>query len=168
MIRALALTLSLGLVACSQDPAPAPIASPLAKQEAALVTAFPTGTLIIPMDTTSQNNGTLRAFGLVDRLLRANVPVQRVSLTGKAVGAIDFSAAVNQQEGGAALGTVAYRAGPFLVSAADVTPAVLTLVEHLPGGGRRDQRARGHRALQRRRAAHPGGGPAHRGAARRQ
>ncbi|MDP1825371.1 MAG: Ig-like domain-containing protein [Archangium sp.] len=125
MIRP-ALLLCLGLLACSpRDAEPIPA---VAKQEAALVTAFATGSLIIPMDNTSQNNGTFRAFGLVDRLLRANVPVHRVALTGKAAGAIDFSATVNHLETGAVLGSVSYRAGPIVVAAADVTAAVLTLV----------------------------------------
>ena len=56
------------------------------------------------------------------------MPVQRVALTGKAAGATDFSATVVQQETGAVLGTVAYRAGPFIVSGTDITPAVTTLV----------------------------------------
>ncbi len=128
MIRFPALA-CVALIACSPAPEPvAPAAPTIAKQESALVTAFATGSLIIPMDTTSQNSGTLRAFGLVDRLLRINVPVHRVALAGKAVGATDFSATVNQRETGLPLGVVAYRAGPFVIAAADVTPAASAVV----------------------------------------
>ena len=127
MIRASVLFVCFVALACAPS-APEAEQLAVAKQQAALVTAFASGSLIIPMDTASQNNGTLRAFGLVDRLLRANVPVSRVALTGKAAGAIDFSATVNQQEGGAVLGLTNYRGGPFIIAAADATPAVVTLV----------------------------------------
>ena len=120
---------SLALVACSgRETELSPPTRTTATQEAALVTAFATGSRIIPVDNTSQNSGTLRAFGLVDRLLRANVPVHRVALTGKPVNAIDFSATVNSARTGLPLGTVDYRAGPFIIAAADVTPAVQTII----------------------------------------
>jgi uncharacterized repeat protein (TIGR01451 family) len=119
------------LAACSSnEPAATPKAeTPVAVQRAALVQGFAAGSLIIPMDTTSQNNGTLRAFGLVDRLLRANVPVHRISLAGKAHQDIDFSATVTQRESGAALGTVAYRSSPFVIAAADATTTALGIVD---------------------------------------
>lgn len=126
MIRP-AVVVCLALFSCSPAELPSEPA-PVAQQKSALVTSFAAGSLIIPMDIASQNNGTLRAFGLLDRLLRANVTVHRVALTGKAAGAIDFSATVSQQETGVALGTVNYRAGPFVIAAADVTPPVVTLV----------------------------------------
>jgi uncharacterized repeat protein (TIGR01451 family) len=113
----------------SGPPRSAEGAPPVAQQTSALVRSFGAGSLIIPMDTTSQNNGTLRAYGLVDALLRANVPVHRVSRAGKTQGAVDFSATVRQREGGASLGTVSYRAGPFVIDAADATPTVLALVD---------------------------------------
>ncbi|MDP3154170.1 MAG: Ig-like domain-containing protein [Archangium sp.] len=123
-----AVVVCLFLLSCSPDQTQ-PQAVEVAHQKSALVANFASGTLIIPMDTTSQNNGTLRAFGLVDRLLRANVSVHRVALTGKLQTATDFSATVSQRETNAALGTVSYRAGPFIVASTDVTPAALTLVD---------------------------------------
>ncbi|MBL8916117.1 MAG: OmpA family protein [Archangium sp.] len=123
----------LALAACAPDQQveganePKP---PVAAQRQAVVTAFASGSLIIPMDTTSQNNGTLRAFGLVDRLLRANVPVHRIALTGKPAGGTDFTVTATQRESGAALGSVAYRGGPFVIAAADATAAALLIVDN--------------------------------------
>ena len=47
---------------------------------------FASGSLVIPMDTTYQNRGTLTAFGLVHELLRANVPIHWAIKSGKAQG----------------------------------------------------------------------------------
>ncbi|MFO0593676.1 MAG: Ig-like domain-containing protein [Myxococcaceae bacterium] len=119
----------LAWLGCAPDaPVPAPAETAAARRDA-VVTAFAANSLIIPMDTTSQDNGTLRAFGLVDTLLRANVPVHRIALTGKAAGATDFSATVRNRETNTLLGSVSYRGGPFVVSAADVTASVLTTVD---------------------------------------
>ncbi len=41
----------------------------------AQVRTFATGSYVIPMDTDYQDNGMLRAYGLLYRLLRAGVPV---------------------------------------------------------------------------------------------
>src|SRR4051812_29791894 len=57
----------------------------------AVTRTFSTGTLVIPLDTTSQDAGALRAYGLVYQLLRNNVPVQWAILTGKPAGANDFT-----------------------------------------------------------------------------
>lgn len=100
-----------------------------AQQRQAVVQSFPTGSLIIPMDVTSQDNGTLRAFGLMDRLLRTGVTVHRISKQGKAHQDVDFSATVTNRRTGASLGIVNYSAGPVVVSAADLTPAALALVD---------------------------------------
>src|SRR4051812_32124460 len=42
---------------------------------AATPTNFAAGSLIVPMDTTYQDSGMFKAFGLVDKLLRAGIPV---------------------------------------------------------------------------------------------
>lgn len=52
-----------------------PEAAPVEAEPEALVTAFPSGSLVIPMSTTHQDTGTLRAFGLVYQLLRNGVTV---------------------------------------------------------------------------------------------
>src|SRR6476619_3857726 len=55
----------------------------VATVEQGLVRSFAAGSLVIPMDTTFQDNGTLKAFGLVYKLLRANVPVHWAIKPGK-------------------------------------------------------------------------------------
>ena len=52
---------------------------------------FAQGSLIIPMDTTYQDAGMLKAFGLVYSLLRQGVPVQWVIRPGKAHLGVDFT-----------------------------------------------------------------------------
>ena len=44
----------------------------IGSDEQAVMRAFPVGSFIIPMDTASQDAATLRAFGLVYRLLQAS------------------------------------------------------------------------------------------------
>jgi uncharacterized repeat protein (TIGR01451 family) len=110
-----------------QQPEPAVATAP-----AELVTAFGPGSLIIPMDTTYQDAGTLRAFGLVYRLLQNNVPVHWVVLTGKANQGIDFTiAAPSTVRTRTALGAgvavavpASYRGGPFVIDAADAAAAL--------------------------------------------
>jgi large repetitive protein len=91
----------------------------LGAREQAISGQFSVGTLIIPMDTTSQDWGMLRAYGLVYRLLANNVPVHWAINPGKAQNAVDFSAPVRDLETGRSLGTRQYRGGPFLVAARD-------------------------------------------------
>jgi hypothetical protein len=93
--------------------------SALTAREQAVSGQLAAGTLIIPMDTTSQNWGMLRAYGLVYRLLSNNVPVRWAITPGKEQNAVDFSAPVRDLETGRALGTRDYRGGPFLVDARD-------------------------------------------------
>ena len=52
---------------------------------------FATGSLIIPMDTTSQNFGMFKAYGLVYKLLQSGVPVYWLIADGKTFNGIDFS-----------------------------------------------------------------------------
>lgn len=85
---------------------------------------FASGSLVIPMDTTYQDSGTLKAFGLVYELLRANVPVHWAIEPGKAQGGVDFTASGKDVGTGAAITNHGYRAGPFVVSAADRAAAL--------------------------------------------
>jgi len=87
---------------------------------------FETGSLIIPMDTTYQPLGLFKAFGLVDKLLLANVPVHWAIKPGKVVGNpgdADFVASAVDVQSGDAITSYGYRGGPFLVAAADATAA---------------------------------------------
>ena len=101
---------------------------------AGAATSFPSGSLIIPMDTDTasnhsafnQNLGMWKAYGLLDRLLRNGVPVSWAIAEGKATtAAIDFSVAgVKDRRTQTALGTWDYRGGPFVISRADAAMAL--------------------------------------------
>ena len=120
----LVLVLASHLVGCSDDDT---VETSEAPQE--LVTSFSAGTLVIPMDTTFQNTGTLRAFGLVYQLLKNGVPVHWVITPGKAQIDPDITitapaTVVNRETGAAIALPAAYRAGPFVIAAADRTAAL--------------------------------------------
>jgi uncharacterized repeat protein (TIGR01451 family) len=95
----------------------------------AAVVTFGTGSLIIPMDTSTdgQNNGMLRAYGLVYHLLRHGVPVSWVIDPAKGVNGTDFTVAAsgNLQDvrTGATIAARSYRGGPFLIAAANAAAA---------------------------------------------
>ncbi|MGZ3418619.1 MAG: hypothetical protein ACXVEE_12175 [Polyangiales bacterium] len=92
---------------------------------------FATGSLIIPMDVDYQDAGMLKAFGLLDKLLRAGVPVQWVIKTPKAVvdaakGKFedDFTAsATDFKTPSTVISAHGYRGGPFVIKAADAAAA---------------------------------------------
>ena len=73
---------------------------------------FAAGSLIIPMDLAHQDDGMLRAYGLVYELLRNGIPVRWVIKTGKNFGEPDFS-----------VGGEDYRAGPWVIDSADAAAA---------------------------------------------
>src|SRR5579859_5542918 len=76
---------------------------------------FAAGSLVIPMDTTFQDNGTLLAFGLVHKLLQNSVTVYWAIQPGKAQGGTDFTASGNDWRTNAAVTNNAYRGGPFVI-----------------------------------------------------
>ncbi len=82
------------------------------------------GALIIPMDTTYQNTGTLRAFGLVYELLVAGIPVGWAIAPGKNFGDPDFIASATDNQNGAVINNHGYRAGPWVISADDAAAAL--------------------------------------------
>ncbi|MBT9554424.1 MAG: hypothetical protein IV100_00290 [Myxococcales bacterium] len=86
-------------------------------------TDYQPGALIIPMDTTYQDVGMLRAFGLVYALLRADVPVDWVISPGKVLGEADFVASATDLATVAPVVAHGYRGGPFVVKAADAGAA---------------------------------------------
>lgn len=91
------------------------------------VQAFQAGSLVIPMDNDYQDQGTLKAFGLVYALLRAGVPVNWVISQTKAQGGVDFTATGKDLKTSAVVTNHGYRGGPFVVDAADRT-AALTVI----------------------------------------
>ncbi|MCX4243570.1 hypothetical protein [Paraliomyxa miuraensis] len=83
---------------------------------------FEAGAYIIPMDLDYQDDGMLRAYGLVYELLRNHVPVRWVIASGKGYGDPDFAAIAVDVGSGAPIDHQ-YRGGPFVVSVADANDA---------------------------------------------
>src|SRR5216684_3135729 len=92
---------------------------PFESSDRALTQAFAAGSLIIPVDTTYQDNDTLTAFGLVYALLSGGVQVNWVALTGKTSNtAVDFTASARDFRTNATITNFGYRGGPFIVDSA--------------------------------------------------
>jgi uncharacterized repeat protein (TIGR01451 family)/MYXO-CTERM domain-containing protein len=85
---------------------------------------FGPGTLIIPMDTTYQDAGMLKAYGLVYELLRNDIPVRWAIRKGKQYGGTDFTASATPYPSGPAVTGYGYRGGPWLVDALDAPYAL--------------------------------------------
>jgi uncharacterized repeat protein (TIGR01451 family) len=124
----LALLLIASLAACESAAPSVGAPSDLGRIEAAVrgstETTFAAGSLIIPMDTTYQDTGMLRAFGLVYRLLQNGVPVSWVIRRGKAYGDVDFTTASRDVRTGATIASHGYRGGPFVIDRADAARAL--------------------------------------------
>jgi len=88
------------------------------------VHTFGTGSYIIPMDTTYQDDGMLSAYGLVNALLLEDVPVSWVIQKGKDPGDSDFTASSLDHRTGGAIGSHDYRGGPFVVDVLDANEAL--------------------------------------------
>lgn len=82
------------------------------------------GSLIIPMDTTYQNNGMLAAYGLVYDLLRNGVEVDWAIAEGKAYGGVDFIASATDVQSSASIVSHSYRGGPFVIDASQYVQAL--------------------------------------------
>src|SRR5690349_17517507 len=67
-------------------------------QAPARADTFAPGSLIIPMDTTYQDSGMLKAYGLIYNLLYHGIPVRWVILKGKAFQATDFTASAKDHQ----------------------------------------------------------------------
>jgi len=89
-------------------------------------------TLVIPMDTTYQDNGIFKAYGLVYLLLQHNIPVDWAIQDPKNYGDVDFTApsvrTVTASGFGATVFSASYRGGPFVVDSA-YYDAALPLVQ---------------------------------------
>ncbi|MBX7081910.1 MAG: DUF11 domain-containing protein [Nannocystaceae bacterium] len=85
---------------------------------------FAAGSLIIPMDTTWQDAGMLRAYGLVYELLRQGVPVRWAIRSDKLVGEEDFTASGLDVASAAPIMDHGYRGGPWIIDAADADEAM--------------------------------------------
>lgn len=78
---------------------------------------FAKGSLIIPMDTKYQDLGMLKAYGLLYKLLLAEVPINWVIKAKKKAGEADFTASATDFASGAAISGHGYRGGPFVIEA---------------------------------------------------
>ena len=94
------------------------------------LTTFGSGSLIIPMDVNAdgQNNGMLRAYGLVYALLKNGVPVHWTINSMKTADGNDFTIAspgtLENFETGTSIGVPRdYRGGPFVIADADAAAA---------------------------------------------
>ena len=85
---------------------------------------YGTGSLIIPMDTTYQNTGMWKAYGLLYALLQAGVPVAWGIDDAKTFNGPDFTATTTDLRTGAPVGTYTYSGGPFIISSADAAAAL--------------------------------------------
>lgn len=85
---------------------------------------FAAGSLIVPMDIDYQDDGMLRAYGLVYELLRQGVPVRWSIAPGKAIGDDDFTASATDVTSGDMIAAHGYRGGPWIVDAADAGAAM--------------------------------------------
>ncbi|MBI5549177.1 MAG: DUF11 domain-containing protein, partial [Deltaproteobacteria bacterium] len=100
---------------------------PLGQVRQSVNVAFPANSIIIPMDTALQDNGTLRAFGMVHRLLRANIPVHRIALAGKVLGAVDFNVTTRPLGTADVPAARNFRGGPFVIDAAQRAAAIVEI-----------------------------------------
>ena len=98
--------------------------SPFSTAQQNLAQGFAAGSLVIPMDIAHQDQGTLTAFGLVDALLRARVPVSLTVASGKALDGVDFNAVGVDLRTGNMVTDHNYRGGPFVIDAVDRAAAL--------------------------------------------
>src|SRR5262245_21306182 len=85
---------------------------------------FAAGSYIVPMDTTYQDAGMLKAYGLVYQLVRRGVPVRWVVNPAKAYQGADFTASAVDVRAKAAIVNYAYRGGPFVIDSANAAAAL--------------------------------------------
>jgi len=84
---------------------------------------FAAGSLIIPMDTTYQDAGMLKAYGLVYNLLSHGVAVRWTINQSKAAQGNDFTASATDFATSAVITNHGYRGGPFVVDSANAAAA---------------------------------------------
>ncbi|HYH87567.1 MAG TPA: hypothetical protein VEX60_19080, partial [Pyrinomonadaceae bacterium] len=117
---------------------PSLLTPPVAAQNSggATVELIPTGSLIIPMDNTLQAIGTpfnLRAYGMVERLLWAGIPVKWIIAPGKAKDGVDFNATAQRISPSAAgAASLNFSGGPFVVHRDFAVPALTVINSYAP------------------------------------
>lgn len=99
---------------------------------------IPSGSLVIPMDNTLQASGglfNLRAYGMVERLLWAGIPVKWAIMPGKVKDGVDFTATaqrISPSTSGAS--ALSFSGGPFIVHR-DFNVAARAIISAYNGSG---------------------------------
>jgi uncharacterized repeat protein (TIGR01451 family) len=113
--------LALAVVVISGILAGTPVAAQDLPLPGSNLQRIPAGSLIIPMDNAKQNEGSpgtfnLRAYGLVNDLLHADIPAKWVIRAGKARDAADFTAAASRVAPTAlASASLDFAGGPIII-----------------------------------------------------
>ncbi|NUQ79142.1 MAG: DUF11 domain-containing protein, partial [Polyangiaceae bacterium] len=89
---------------------------------------FAPGSVIVPMDTTYQDMGMFKAYGLVYELLRQGVPVRWSIAPNKLAGAADFVASGQDHLTQASVVDHGYRGGPWIIDSASA-PQALPIID---------------------------------------
>jgi hypothetical protein len=126
----------IGLVGdtCGGTPSTPPTTTDTSGSTATTGTAhtFLAGSIVIPMDTTYQNLGMLRAYGLVYTLLKNDIPVSWVIKKNKIHNEADFTAsATNYSNPLITITNHGYRGGPFVIDSTDATRAASIITAYL-------------------------------------
>jgi uncharacterized repeat protein (TIGR01451 family) len=80
------------------------------------VNNFASGSLIIPMDTTYQNLGMWKAYGLLYELLSKGIPVSWAIEPTKQFNGIDFTTSSKDLRTGTVITNYSYSGGPFVIA----------------------------------------------------
>lgn len=78
-------------------------------------TTYAANSLIIPMDTTYQDNGMFLAYGLIYDLLQDGIPIDWIIKPAKSYGEADFYATGVDVQTGMSIVNYGYRGGPFVI-----------------------------------------------------
>ena len=90
--------------------------------------SFESGSLIIPMDESHQDDGVLEAYGLVYLLLLNDVEVHWVIASGKSHGDDDVTAtAYDIDQASSTATSIDYRGGPFVIDSDDAAEALVII-----------------------------------------
>jgi len=99
---------------------------------------FQSNSLIIPMDTTYQDNQMYRAYGLLYDLLKNNIQANWAILPNKTYDAVDFTVSQvyskAEDTGGTVINNASYKAGPFVIDSSYYS-AALPIVQNWEAKG---------------------------------
>jgi len=88
---------------------------------------FEKGSLIIPMDTDYQDQGMFKAYGLLYRILLADIQVYWIIAPDKDFGGTDMTTSARDVQTSDVIDQHGYRGGPFVVESQDATSAMAVI-----------------------------------------